>query len=66
MKKRFVTHGDYTSIAKFLDKKKSTSIPGGIFGIFLLHFEIGINLRHDFSRKPLHDVLRELGWETLF
>lgn len=50
-KKQFLTRGDYPSIAKFLGQK-STSIPGGIFGVYFLHFKIGIHLRHDFSRNP--------------
>jgi len=51
-KKQFVTHGEYTSIAKFLDK----NVPryrAEYLEYFCLISKIGINLRYDFSRKPL-------------
>jgi hypothetical protein len=48
-KKKFVMHGDYASIAIFLDKKY---LDTGRNTLNVPYFKIGIHLRHNFSRNP--------------
>jgi len=62
-KKQFVTHGEYTSIAKFLDK----NVPR-YRSKYLEYFCFISKLESTcvmISRGTPHDVLRKLGWGTL-